>query len=340
MLDLHRLRVLRSVVASGSVAGAAASLGYTSSAVSQHLTALQRETGLVLLERSGRGVRPTPAGLALADEAAALLARLGEAETRVADLRSSRTSALSIAYFASVGAVWLPEVVASLLDAMPDVRLSLRLVNEPPEDPGQRADVQLVVARRGFNPGTGFVAHHLVDDPYVVVLRDDDVLAGRGWLELADLTDGRLIDSEVTRGWCRQILDDAYAAAGRVPTYHVEAPDYPTAIAFVASGIGLTLMPALGAAQLPPHVIALPLREPAITRSIHVILRSQSPSPAAMAALRLLRQVTARHLSGSNGPPTKTLTGTASGNSTETDEDRQPALGAAPAGLTGHAPEI
>ena len=159
MLDLHRLRVLRSVVTSGSVAGAASNLGYTSSAVSQHLAALQRETGLVLLERSGRGVRPTAAGLALAQEADALLARLGEAETRVADLRSSRSSALTIAYFASVGAVWLPEVVAGLLEAVPHVRLSLRLVNEPPDDPGERADVQLVGRAQPFDGSDLAVGH-------------------------------------------------------------------------------------------------------------------------------------------------------------------------------------
>ena len=300
MLDLHRLRILRSVVASGSVAGAASTLGYTSSAVSQHLTALQRETGLVLLERSGRGVRPTPAGLALAQEADALLARLGEAETRVADLRSSRSSSLSIAYFASVGAVWLPEVVAGLLDAMPQVRLDLRLVNEPPDDPSQRADVQLLVAPRDFHPGAGFTAHHLRDDPYVVVLRDDHELAAHDSLELADLTGQRLVDSEVTQGWCRQILDDAYAAAGQVPTYHVEAPDFPTATAFVAAGIGVTLMPALGATQLPPGVRALPVRRPEITRSVFVVVRSPAP-PAALTALRLLTRVSARSADGARG---------------------------------------
>ena len=287
---MQRLRVLRSVVASGSVAGAASSLGFTSSAVSQHLGALQRETGLVLLEKSGRGIRPTTAGIALAEEADALLARLGEAEVRVADLRSARNSSLSIAYFASVGAAWLPRVVAGLLEQLPQVRLDLRLVNEPPEDPGRRADVQLVVARREFDPGAGFAVHHLLDDPYVVVLRSDHELASQDRLELADLAGERLIDSEVTHGWCRQILDDAYATAGRVPTYHVEAPDYPTATAFVAAGIGLTVMPALGATQLPADVVARPLLRPEITRSIHVILRDPAPSPAALAALHLLER--------------------------------------------------
>ena len=57
MLDVHRLRVFRSVVASGSIQAAANNLGYTPSAVSQHVTALQRETGLALILAVGSGHR-------------------------------------------------------------------------------------------------------------------------------------------------------------------------------------------------------------------------------------------------------------------------------------------
>lgn len=66
MIDVTRLRVFRAVVSSGTVQAAATNLGYSPSAVSQHLAALQRETGLTLFEKSGRGIAPTPAGLALA----------------------------------------------------------------------------------------------------------------------------------------------------------------------------------------------------------------------------------------------------------------------------------
>ena len=65
MLDPHRLRVFRSVVASGSVQAAADNLGLTSSAVSQHLAALAKETGLTLFQRVGRGIAPTEAALVL-----------------------------------------------------------------------------------------------------------------------------------------------------------------------------------------------------------------------------------------------------------------------------------
>src|SRR5690606_32700382 len=101
MLDVHRLRVFRSVVATGSVNAAAANPGFTPSAVSQHLAALQRETGLTLVARVGRGIQPTAAGLALADRIDELLDRLGGVESLVADLRAGRHGSLSIAYFAS-----------------------------------------------------------------------------------------------------------------------------------------------------------------------------------------------------------------------------------------------
>src|SRR5215471_8841568 len=69
MLDLHRLRALHAVVTTGTVKDAATQLGYTPSAISQHIKTLERETGTVLLEPAGRRVRPTAAGNLLADRA-------------------------------------------------------------------------------------------------------------------------------------------------------------------------------------------------------------------------------------------------------------------------------
>jgi len=294
MLDVHRLRIFRSVVASGSVQSAAANLGYTPSAVSQHVSALQRETGLALLERAGRGVRPTAAGLALAAEADGVLARLGEVEAVVADLRAGRTGSLSIAYFASVGAAWLPQVVRRLTTDFPGVRLDLALRETIPDDPDGRADVQVVVAPRGFDPGSGFRAHHLLDDPYVVVLRDDHPLAHRDEIELTELLDERWVDNDFARGWCRRNLVEACTAAGFSPPFHVEAHDYPTAIAFVGAGVGVTVLPELGAAHLPPCLVAVRVVRPAPVRSIHVVLRDAvAGTPPGRAVLDTFRTVVA-----------------------------------------------
>ena len=289
MLDVHRLRIFRSVVASGSVAAAAANLGYTPSAVSQHVTALQRETGLTLLERAGRGVRPTAAGLALAAQADGVLTRLGEAEAVVSDLRAGRTGALSIAYFASVGAAWLPQVVRRLTADFPGVRLDLELREEIPDDPHARADVQVVVAQQGFQPGTGFRATHLLDEPYVVVLPAGHALAGRDEIELVELAGDRWVDNDFAHGWCRQVLLVACTAAGFSPPFHVEAHDLPTATAFVGAGVGITVLPRLGAQQLPPGTVAVPVVRPTPVRSIFAVVRDAvAQTPPARAALAAL----------------------------------------------------
>ncbi|MBD5785457.1 LysR family transcriptional regulator [Cellulosimicrobium terreum] len=290
MLDVHRLRIFRSVVASGSVQAAAANLGYTPSAVSQHVAALQRETGLSLLERAGRGVRPTAAGLALAAQADDVLARLGEVEAVVADLRAGRTGVLSIAYFASVGAAWLPAVVRRLTNDYPGVRLDLSLSDSIPDDPDRRADVQIAVVPKDYEPGQGFRAHHLLDDPYVVALPADHELAGRTAIELVELVDERWIDNDFARGWCRSVLLEACLAAGFTPTFHVEAHDYPTALAFVAAGVGMTVLPALSATHLPPGLVAVPVVRPTPVRSIHALVRDTvAATPPARAALEALR---------------------------------------------------
>ncbi|MFG2102808.1 LysR family transcriptional regulator [Micromonospora echinaurantiaca] len=291
MLDVHRLRVFRSVVASGSVQAAAANLGYTPSAISQHLTALQRETGLTLLARAGRGLRPTAAGHALAAEAERVLARLGAAESLIADLRAGRTGALSIAYFASVGAAWMPLVVRRILAEHPGVRLDLQLRENIPDSREERADVQVVVARSGFDPGSGFTAHHLLDDPYVAVLPAGHRLAGRAEADLIDLADEGWVDNDFARGWCRENLIEACTAAGFSPAFRVEAHDYPTALAFVAAGIGPTVLPALGAANLPPNVSCVRLVRPTPIRSIHAVVHDAvAHAPAVRTAVAALRE--------------------------------------------------
>lgn len=295
MLDVHRLRVFRSVVASGSIAAAAVNLGYTPSAISQHVAALQRETGLVLLERAGRGLLPTPIGLAVAAEADAVLTRLGEAETVLAGLRAERTAHLSLGYIASVGSTWLPRVARSLRQAHPEVDLDLRLLDESAPDGAARPDLQLLVGdHKSVRAGAGFDVHRLADDPYHVVLPDTHPLSGRREVELRELAADRWIDNEAPTGWCRRNLLQACTAAGIAPAFHVQAHDYGMAVAFVAAGLGITVLPALAAHALPEGVRSVPVVRPAPTRTIYVVVRRTvaTASPARVVLDALASEVT------------------------------------------------
>jgi DNA-binding transcriptional LysR family regulator len=290
MLDVHRLRMFRSVVASGSIHAAAASLGYTASAVSQHVSALQRETGLALLTRAGRGIEPTPAGLALAAEIDGVLSQLGRLESVAADLRAGRTGSLSIAYFASVGSAWMPRVARALTQQFPGIRLSLSL-REDLANPNDRPDIQIVVERNGFTAAAGARARHLLDDPYVVVMPRSHPLAGAAAVELTQLANDRWVDNDYARGWCRRNLLEACRAAGFDPPFHVEAHDYLTAIAFVDAGMGVTVLPRLGARNLPAGVVTAALTDPTPHRAIYAVATtSVENTPPARAALDVLHE--------------------------------------------------
>jgi DNA-binding transcriptional LysR family regulator len=274
MLDVRRLRVLRSVVTSGSISAAAANLGYTPSAVSQQLSVLEKEVCMRLLEKSGRGVRPTAAGRLLARHADEIMSKINAAENDLADLRAGRSGRLRVHYFATAGAALVPPAVAVFGTHYPGVQLDLRL-HEPAYSVDHtiagKADIQLVVlqpddAQRTI-PGVTLV--HLLDDAYHAVLPRDHRLAGQDTIELIELADDAWVDSEYQPGPCRKIMMDAFAAAGFVPRFVVESDDYPTAQGFVAAGLGVSMVPGLGLGTVHPAVVIRPMTNPRPVRCIY-----------------------------------------------------------------------
>ena len=122
---MRRLRVLHAVSAYGSVTAAAAALGYSAPAVSQQLAALEREVGMRLTERAGRGLELTPAALILVGHTDALLTRLEAAEADLAGLRDQIAGRVALAAFPTAAASLVPAAWAALAASAPQVRLEL-----------------------------------------------------------------------------------------------------------------------------------------------------------------------------------------------------------------------
>lgn len=287
MLDPHRLRVFRSVIASGSVQAAADNLRITSSAVSQHLSALQRETGLVLFEKAGRGIVPTEAARILDAQSDDLMSQVTRLDSVVADLREGRSGRLTIGYFPSAGAAWMPTLVKRLTSELPG--LTLELVLTEGGSRGTSPDIDLVVEAPGTPVRAGYKRTDLHDDPFVVVLRRDHRLAGRARLELTELRGETWVSNEVSRAVASRIVLAACAAAGFTPRFTVQAQDQHTAMAFVAAGVGITVIPRLAATPLPAEVRRVALASPHPVRHIAALVRDTGrPNPAADRALELL----------------------------------------------------
>jgi DNA-binding transcriptional LysR family regulator len=275
------------------VTAAAARLGYTPSAVSQQVGALEKEAGTALLERVGRGVRPTAAGLLLTGYADAIGRQVAEAETALADLVAGRTGRLTVRYFATAGAALVAPAVARLRAEHPGVQLELKLTD--PEDPlpevkEGRADVALVVGASGASGGPrGRTAREAARRP-VSRRTAQGASAGRA----AERGAGELAEEPwVGSEWPGPCLDaqlDACEAAGFRPRFAVESEDYVTAQGFVAAGLGVTLIPRLGLGSRHPDVVVRVVRDPEPVRTIHAAVRETAPpQPALRAFLRALR---------------------------------------------------
>ena len=131
MLDLHRLTLLREVKLHGSMSAAARELGYSHSAISQQLGVLEKETGVVLLEKVGRSVRLTPAGEELVRNTEAILAAIERAESDLATAHERAHGVVTVAAFASISRSVMPAAVADLARKFPG--LDVRLRREEPE---------------------------------------------------------------------------------------------------------------------------------------------------------------------------------------------------------------
>ncbi|WP_062647686.1 LysR family transcriptional regulator [Streptomyces maremycinicus] len=286
MLDVRRMQVLRAVVGNGSVTGAAAALGYTPSAVSQQIAALEKEAGAALLERVGRGVRPTAAGLLLTEYADAIGRQVAEAETALADLLAGRTGLLAVRYFATAGAGLVAPAVARLREDHPGVRIELGLTVDPEDPVAQvregRADLALLVGGEGRQDG-GVRLLHLLDDPYLAVLPRGHRLAGRRSLRLAELAEEAFVGSEWP-GPCLDAQLDACAAVGFRPRFAVQSEDYVTAQGFVAAGLGVSLVPRLGLGSRHPGIVVREVRDPVPVRAIQAVIRETAPAQPALDA--------------------------------------------------------
>src|SRR5689334_25287706 len=125
MLDLRRLRLLRELHQRGTIAAVADALQFTPSAVSQQLGILEREAGVQLLERAGRGVRLTDAALVLVDHAEVLLERAALAEADLAAAVATVSGRARIAAIQSAALRLAMPAIAALARDAPRLRCEL-----------------------------------------------------------------------------------------------------------------------------------------------------------------------------------------------------------------------
>jgi DNA-binding transcriptional LysR family regulator len=281
--DVQRLRAFALVLDLGSISAAAGVLGYTQSAVSQQLAALEREVGSALVDRSERPLRATRAGEVLRPHVERVLAALGGAEAAVDDLRGG-TPRLRLAAFPSALSSFVPAAVRDLRRAHSELVVQvLQLETQEAVERLRGGDADLAVVHHMAGiavPETAGLQRRrlLVDDLYVV-LPEGHRLARRDAVSVTDLEGEPLIlpRRDAPSGRFRSVVEHLCAQAGVAPRVAYELDDLPAVQAFVAAGIAVVPMHGLTLTTVPPGAAVRPLAErPAGSRTIEAL----APAPA------------------------------------------------------------
>ncbi|MFD7088204.1 LysR family transcriptional regulator [Streptomyces sp. NPDC056730] len=294
MLDLARLRALHAVSVHGSVAAAAAALGYTPSAVSQQITKLERETRTTLLERRGRGVALTDEARHLASTAEELLGIMERAETTLEERRGQPTGQLVVGAFASSARGLLPGVLAELAVRHPTLDVRLREIDPHLSiDLVARGAIDLAVAHDwdiAPLPAPEGVEQAIIgDDPCDVLVPAAHPLAERPSVRREDLSRQRWI-CQPPGTVCHDWLTRTLRAAGCEPDLAHQAEESHTQLALVAAGLGIAMIPRLGRGPLPEGVRAITL-DPVPIRRLYALWRTGAARrPAVTATVETLRR--------------------------------------------------
>jgi DNA-binding transcriptional LysR family regulator len=271
-VELRHLLALQAVAREGSFGRAAIQLGYTQSAVSQQIQALERAVGERLVERPG-GPKPvslTEAGELLLRHAEAIVARMHAAQADLAAFSEGAAGKLRVASYQSVSARILPAVVRRFKEAWPkiDVQLSESVSDDELETLVEGGDVDLSFVMLPIAEGRPLEAEELLVDPYVLIVPHDSELAGRDVPPtLREVGEHPLISYRQCR--TTAVVETALRRNSE-PNVVFRSDDNGTVQGLVAAGVGVALVPRLTlqpgdgtleivdmADRLPPRVIGI-----------------------------------------------------------------------------------
>ena len=292
-VDIRHLAALVAVVDEGSFAKAAASLGFTQSAVSQQIAALERAAGLPVLDRpkGPRAAELTPAGRLLLDYAREMLDRVERMGDELDRLRRGITGRLVIGTFQSVSAEILPTLIGRMRSEAPDIDIRLFETDDQTALVRGVLDDELDLAFAVDADDDRLDVEVMGFDPFVVLAPVGDL---PGPTASPQDLDGHPTIGQPETNVCQLLIDRRLDAVGIRPDYVFRSQDNGAVQGMVRSGMGRAIMPSLAIDPDDPGVVVLQLDPPIASRTIQVVRRrGRSLPPAADHFTAVSRQICA-----------------------------------------------
>lgn len=283
-VEVRHLQALAAVADAGTFARAAEQLGYTQSAVSQQIAALERAIGTPVFDRPGgpRRVELTAVGSLLLEAAGDVLDRLAALEHDLEQLRAGERGRIVVGTFQSVSVGILPRVVERMRAEAPGVDIRLLESDDDDELVGRLLagdlDVTFLVPKGDRDD---LEVRALARDPWVVAVPADRPCAP---VSVDELASGPVVGQPNSS--CQLLIDDELATHGVTADYVFRTSDNGAVQAMVRAGVGMAIMPLLAVDLDDPDVNFCDL-DPPLTDRVIAVARAARRTPTT-AALRFM----------------------------------------------------
>ena len=257
-METARLRAGVEAADKGSVKAAADSLGYTPSVISQLISALEKELGIVLFVRSQKGMKLTNEGSEMLPVVRAYLTHEEEIYTFAAELKGITRGKIDIATYPSIATTWLPEIVRSFKNDYPGIHVNIK--------ESIKSDII-----RLFEENKADLAFLAYSEPMpyeFIPLSKSNIIAavpeGHPLAEAESYPVKECVNEDFIMGsWGREMeIWDILNKNGVHPEVKYTTYDTPASLAMVRMGLGVSLVNELSAQFWNEHLVKLPLDPP------------------------------------------------------------------------------
>lgn len=301
MLNVSRLKMLREVAARGTIAAAAEAMFMTPSAVSQQMTVLEREAGVELLERHGRGVRLTDAGMRLVENTERILAEMERAEADLAAASHGIVGRVRVSAFPTAARALLVPAFPTLFQRHPNLRVSV--VDLEPEEalPALKHEALDLVVTYAWNvlpalEDAGISREKLVTEPVYLALSARHPLASAPRIGISDLREEEWIVGRDATSML-ELVHAATRVGGFEPRTDFHSMDFQVILAAVGAGLGIALVPPLALIGEYSDVVLRRIEDLELNRTIWANMRRGSEDTPGLAAVLDAIRIEAHKLS-------------------------------------------
>lgn len=244
--DLVSLRLYAAVVEAGSLTAGAERFGISLAAASKRIAELEVHVGNALLERSKRGVEPTPAGRTLHRHVLEVIARLEQLAMAMDDFQRGALGHLRLWANTSAFGSFLPDLLAAYAAAHPQIRLDLEdVLSEEAARAVANGIAELAVIGEN-TPAEGLETLVCATDELMLLVPAGHALAGRLPVPFLHALDHDFVTLGRATSLTRQVAAAAEAVS-RSLRIRVQVRSFDAMSRMVAAGLGVAILPRDGA---------------------------------------------------------------------------------------------